>query len=161
MCVWAPASSACWPKMEYEHTQRGPLYLIVYGLGVAVLVGAWFLRHVPELWRSWAGIAVVSALLAESLRYLTVRDEGDWLAIRFGPLPLFRKRIRYADVTAVEPDRTTFGDGWGIHWAPGRGWTYNLWGFDCVRLTLGRKVIRVGSDDVDNLVDFLRAKVGR
>lgn len=49
-------------------------------------------------------------------------------------------------------------DGWGIHYILGRGWTYNLWGFGCVKLTLGRKVVRVGSDDVENLVEFLKAK---
>ncbi len=50
-------------------------------------------------------------------------------------------------------------DGWGIHYILGRGWTYNLWGFGCVKLTLGKKVIRVGTDDVENLAQFLRGKV--
>ena len=147
--------------MEYEHTQRGPLCLVVYAIGAALLIGAWFLRHVPAIPLIWAGLAVFMAFLAESFRYLTVRDEGDRLAIRYGPLPLFRKRIRYSDLTAVEPGRTTLADGWGIHWTPGRGWTYNLWGYDCVKLTLGRKVIRVGTDDVDGLVDFLRGRTDR
>ena len=35
---------------------------------------------------------------------------------------------------------------------PGRGWTYNLWGFDCVKLTLGRKIIRVGTNDAEGRV---------
>jgi hypothetical protein len=43
---------------------------------------------------------------------LTIRDEGDCLALRFGPLPLLRKRIRYADITGVEVGRTTILDGW-------------------------------------------------
>lgn len=92
---------------------------------------------------------------------LTIRDEGEWLALRYGPLPVLRKRIRYADITSVEAGRTSIIDGWGIHYIPGRGWTYNLWGFGCARLTLGRKVIRIGSDDVDNLVRFLRGKVAK
>ena len=75
---------------------------------------------------------------------LTIRDDGEWLALRFGPLPLLRKTIRYADITGVEIGRTTIIDGWGIHFIPGRGWTYNVWGFACVKLTLGRKIIRVG-----------------
>ena len=91
---------------------------------------------------------------------LTIRDDGEWLALRYGPLPVFRKRIRYADITAVEPGRTAIIDGWGIHYIIGRGWTYNLWGFGCVKLTLGKKVIRVGSDDVDRLAEFLRSKIG-
>ena len=91
---------------------------------------------------------------------LTIRDEGEWLALRFGPLPLLRKTIRYADITGVEVGRTRIIDGWGIHYMPGRGWTYNVWGFACVKLTLGRKVIRVGTDDAEGLAKFIREKTG-
>jgi hypothetical protein len=93
-------------------------------------------------------------------RSLTICDEGEWLALRDGPLPVFRKRICYSDITSVEPGRISLVDGWGIHDIPGRGWTYNLWGFGGVKLTLGRKVIRVGTDDVDRLVAFLWTKLG-
>ena len=33
-------------------------------------------------------------------------------------------------------------DGWGIHLSPSGGWTWNLWGFDCVDVTYkkGRKL---------------------
>ena len=74
---------------------------------------------------------------------------------------MFGKRIPYGEITAVEADRTKFLDGWGVHWVPGRGWTYNIWGYDCVKLTLGKRVIRVGSDDVGNLLGFLRTKTSR
>ena len=103
-----------------------------------------------------AGIFVFCALVFGTL---TVRDEGDHLVLRFGPVPVFGTLIRYADLTAVEPGRTSLIDGWGIHYIPWRGWTYNLWGFGCVKLTLGKRVIRVGSDDVENLAAFLKAKI--
>ena len=90
-----------------------------------------------------------------------LRDEGEWLAIRFGPLPLLGTRIPYARIRSVEPDQTALLDGWGIHWLPGRGWTYNIWGYDCVKLRLDRGVIRVGTDDVENLVRFLRERIGQ
>ena len=89
-----------------------------------------------------------------------IRDEGDCLAIRFGPLPVFRKLIRYADIRGVEVGRTRIIDGWGVHYILGRGWTYNLWGFDCVKLTLGRKIIRVGTDDAEALATFTCEKTG-
>jgi hypothetical protein len=38
--------------------------------------------------------------------------------------------------------------------------TYNLWGFDCVKLTLGQKIVRVGTDDAENLAKFLRERTG-
>jgi hypothetical protein len=102
---------------------------------------------------------LVLVVFAMSFHTMTVRDEGDALLIRFGPLPLLGTRIRYAEITSVEPGQTSLIDGWGIHYIPCRGWTYNLWGFGCARLQLGNRVVRIGTDDVDNLVRFLRHKV--
>ena len=125
----------------------------------ALLIGAWFVRGAPGMTAIMAIAGALILVLAVSLKTLTVQDEGEALAIRFGPVPLFSKTITYPDITAAEPDRTTLIDGWGIHYVPWRGWTWNLWGFDCVKLTLGRKVIRIGTDDVENLVAFLRGKI--
>jgi hypothetical protein len=62
-------------------------------------------------------------------------------------------------MTAVEQGQTSLIDGWGIHFIPLRGWTFNLWGFDCAKITLGSKVVRVGTDDAENLVTFLRERL--
>jgi len=56
-------------------------------------------------------------------------------------------------------DRTRFIDGWGIHWIPWRGWTYNLWGFRCVRLKHLGRTIRIGTDDPEGLRDYLADRV--
>ncbi len=125
-----------------------------------MLAGAWLARDEPTMAVLLPVIAAIFVLLALMFRSLTICDEGEWLALRYGPLTVFRKRICYSDITSVEPGRISIIDGWGIHYIPGRGWTYNLWGFGCVKLTLGRKVIRVGTDDVDKLVEFLRTKRG-
>ena len=146
--------------MQYEHTQRAPLYLVVYLTGGIMAATAWTVPMPTSIALLLVGIAAIMVLLAESFRYLRVRDEGEHLGVRYGPLPLFFRRIRYADITAVEPDRTKIIDGWGIHYIVGRGWTFNLWGFDCVKLTLGKKVIRLGTDDVENLTEFLRSRIG-
>lgn len=145
--------------MEYEQTQDAPLQHILLAVAVVLLAIASFGRVESIALILLVGVAATLVLVAGMFGSLTVRDEGEWLALRYGPLPIFRKRIRYADITAVEPGRTSIIDGWGIHYIPGRGTTYNLWGFGCVRLSLGRKVIRIGSHDVDNLVDFLRRKI--
>ena len=148
------------PSSGYQHTQPGPFHFLLYAIGLAMLVGAWFAHDEPvALWvLSIAG--VVMWVLAFSFHHLTVEDEIDSLAIRFGPLPLLHKRIAYDRITSVEAGRTSLVDGWGIHYVPGRGWTYNIWGFGCAKLTLGNKVIRVGSDDVENLVRFLQTRIG-
>lgn len=51
-------------------------------------------------------------------------------------------------------------DGWGIHKILGRGWTWNLWGFDCAELRVDGQTLRVGSDDADGLVEFLKTRLG-
>ena len=81
------------------------------------------------------------------------------LSVQFGPIPLFGKRIPLAEIAQVEAGRSGWIGGWGIHYLPGRGWTYNLWGFDCVELNLNGKRLRVGTDDRDNLVKVLADKI--
>ncbi|MGD0898443.1 MAG: hypothetical protein ABR915_11445 [Thermoguttaceae bacterium] len=135
--------------------------MILLAVAGGMLGGAWITRDEPTVAVLLPVIAAIFVLLALMFCSLTIRDEGQWLALRYGPLPAFRKRIRYSDITSVEPGRVSIIDGWGIHYIPGRGWTYNLWGFGCVKLSLGRKIVRVGTDDVDNLVRFLRGKLAQ
>jgi hypothetical protein len=106
----------------------------------------------------WASALLIAGLLL-CFRSLTIRAEGDRLALRYGGVPLFFRRIPFAAITAVEPGRTALIDGWGIHYIPGRGWTYNLWGFDCVVVHLGVKTVRIGTDDPAGLLAFLRTRL--
>jgi hypothetical protein len=145
--------------MQYDKTQHAPLHYIIIGVAALMLGMAWFNQGEPAAAVLLVAVAAVLVLVAFMCGSLTVRDEGDRLAVRFGPIPAFGTRIRYADITSVEPDRTAIIDGWGIHWVPWRGMTYNLWGFGCVKLTVGKRVVRVGSGDVENLVAFLNTKV--
>ncbi len=145
--------------MSYRHTQKGPWYLLLLAIACVMVVGA-VLERVPAFYSALVGcIAGLFVILALSFRYMTVSDQGDELSIRFGPLPLIQKRIAYNDISAVEADRTSLIDGWGMHWVPMRGWTYNIWGFRCVKLHCGNRIIRVGSDDVENLLPFLQSRI--
>ncbi len=146
--------------MPYNHTQPGRWHHILFAFALATCLGAWIVRSNPIVATMVLAIAAIFALCGLVFGSLTIRDEGDRLALRFGPLPVLRKTFRYADITGVEIGRTTMLDGWGIHYMPGRGWTYNLWGFACVKLTLGRKIIRVGTDDAEGLARFVGEKIG-
>ena len=143
----------------YHHTQRGPLYLITLAVAVVTLAMAWNLRADPAAFNSLLILAGVFFLVSLMFKHLTIRDEGEHLAVRYGPLPCFRRTISYVEISSADPDRTSWIDGWGIHWVPGRGYTYNLWGFSCVRLVTRGRVIRIGSDDVDHLVEFIRDRI--
>ncbi len=98
-------------------------------------------------------------LLGVSFHHLTVEDDGDQLAVRFGPFPLFRRRIPYEDIIEVEAGRTTFLDGWGIHWSPWGGWVWNVWGYDCVVLRLKGGKLKIGTDDAEALAAFVKHRI--
>lgn len=142
----------------YQHTQRAPLCWILYALAVLEFALAWICRQQPFLPWLFLGIGVLVLTLATSFHHLAVMDLGDRLLIGFGPLPVFRRSVPYADITSVAVGRTSFLDGWGIHWRPGLGWLWNIWGRDCVILYLKQGALRVGSDDAENLARFLQRK---
>lgn len=56
--------------------------------------------------------------------------------------------------------RSKLIDGWGVHWLPGRGWTFNLWGRDCVEGNTARRRLRIGTDDPEGLANFLTERTG-
>lgn len=143
---------------EYEHTQHGWWHWVLYAMAVLVLALAWNTAAPRVLMVVAAGVFV---LLGLAFAHLSVRDGGDALEVRYGPLPVFRKRIPYAEMRRVEKTRSDILDGGGIHYVPGRGWIYNLWGFDCVRITLEDRAIRVGSDDAQELARFLERRIAR
>jgi hypothetical protein len=142
----------------YRHTQTGPWFVLLYTFGVLMVVVAWFLWNYPVVPVVLLVAGTLMLLLGACFQHLTVVDEGDGLAIRFGPLSLFQKRIRYADMRAVEAGRTTFLDGWGIHLSLRGGWVWNIWGRQCVVIQHGGTT-RVGTNDAENLLQFLKTKL--
>lgn len=106
-----------------------------------------------------AFVAILLTVFALSFHTLTVSAGGNHLDIRYGPLNLFGTTVPYDEITSVEPGETSLIDGWGINFIPLRGWTFNLWGFECVKVTLGDRVIRIGTDDSEELVRFLRQQI--
>lgn len=142
----------------YHHTQRAPLCLMVYALAVIFVGLGWVLQDEPPIRWLFPPIGLLILILAASFHYLTVHDQGDRLSISFGPIPLFRRSVKYRDIESAEVGRTTILDGWGIHMSLRGGWVWNLWGRDCVVLRLKRGTLRVGTDDAENLARFIEHK---
>ena len=143
----------------YGHVQRSPLHFLLYLLTAYMFVFAWQIRADATPSIIVLVVAVVMFVLALSFQTLTVSDDGERLDVRYGPLNLFGTKIDYDDITSVEQGKTSLIDGWGIHFIPFRGWTINLWGFECAKIWRGKKVIRIGTDDSENLVKFLRERL--
>jgi hypothetical protein len=98
-------------------------------------------------------------ILTVSFFQLTVEDHGTYLSIRFGPLPLFRKQIQYSEIISSEISKTSFLDGWGIHYSIRGGWVWNIWGFRCVHIQLAKQKLWLGTDQPERLNDLLLSKI--
>jgi hypothetical protein len=145
--------------MGYEHTQKGKLHLILYFAAFSLLAFGWIIRHD----HFGAGLlfcgALVCLIFGFSVHTLTVKDQGDSLEIFSGPLPLFRKNIKYSEIEDVQISRSNILDGWGLHYGIGRGWIINIWGFDCVALIIRKKEFRIGTNDKKRLFGFLKQRL--
>lgn len=145
----------------YSHTQQAPLCLLIYAIALVFASVGFILNDMPQIPWLFPAIGIVLLVIASSFHHLTVEDQGDALAIRFGPLPLFRRMVRYADIASAEVGRTTLLDGWGIHSSLRGGWVWNIWGRDCVGVHFKNGgTLWVGTDDAENLAEFLSGKVG-
>lgn len=147
---------------SYQHTQTGYLHWVCLVPAVALAAVAWLTVDRPVLLITFATSAAVCLLLAASCYSMTVADVGDELTVRFGPVPLFHTSVRYDLIEHVEAARSTWLDGLGVHYVPGRGWIFNVHGRDCVeiRCTDGRK-LRIGTDEPERLTQFVRSRVNR
>lgn len=142
---------------EYSHTQTAPLCLILYASAFVCCAIGLGIGETPGIFIAFA-VGGVLALFGTAIHHLKVEDRGDRLAVRFGPLPLMRTAVRYADIVKVEVGRTLLLDGWGVHYSVRGGWVWNLWGRACVVVRLKNGVLRIGTDDSENLARFLETK---
>ena len=143
----------------YSHTQKAPLCLILYGSAFVCFALVFIIGETPGIYIG-GGVGLLIALLGPAFHHLTVEDQGDVLTICFGPVPLFRRTVCYADIGSVEIGRTLLLDGWGIHLSIRGGWVWNLWGRTCVVVHFKNGgTLRIGTDDAENLAGFLEGKI--
>jgi hypothetical protein len=134
---------------------------MLYALAGGLFVAAWLTTSAPLLPVLLGGVGVLMTLLALSFHHLTVEDEGDRLAVRFGPLPLFRTSVRYEDIESVAVGRTRIHDCCGIPWTLRGGWVWSLRGWDCVVVRRRQGILRIATDDDANLAQFLQNEAPR
>jgi hypothetical protein len=147
-------------NLHYSHTQTSPIrYILVVVIFLSLLTG-WLWRSEFWAWFSMAFLSGVCLLILLTMTSLTIQDTDESLEVKFGPLPLFSTHIPFEDIRAFRPTRSRVVDGWGIHYLPGRGWTWSLWGFDCVDIERRHSTLRLGTDDPANLAAFLERAVG-
>lgn len=145
--------------MGYKHTQRSWLGWILTGAGFGLMIIAMLFTDRTVTGATLFLFTLVLFFVSLFFSTLTVRDAGDHLSLTFGPVPVFRSYIVYSEITGVDRACSSLLDGWGIHYIPWRGWTYNIWGFKCVRIRMAQGAVRVGTNDQDALVALLKKKI--
>ena len=143
--------------MRYKHTQIGWVMLVCCAAGVALILAIerslppHAQRQVPSLFLAAIIVAVMSLFAT-----LTVEVDSQLVRLSFGP-GLIRKSFPLVDVADCRPVRNRWWMGWGIHGTPGRGWLFNVSGFDAVELTMKNgKIYRIGTDDPQKLNDAIQ-----
>jgi hypothetical protein len=145
---------------EYSHKQTAPLCLLIYTLAVVFIALGFIVEKAPPIQWLLPPIELLMFVVAASFHHLTVEDQGKMLSVRFGPVPLFRKTVKYSDIVNVEVGQTLLLDGLGIHMSIRGGWVWNIWGRDCVVVHMKQGPLRIGTDDAKNLAAFLAQRIG-
>lgn len=136
----------------YQHTQVSYLNLIV-GAGLTLVFVA-----VGRPATAAGVVALLSVLVWTIFGTLSTSVQDRALHVRFGPLPLVRKRLALADITSASVVRNSPLYGWGVRYIP-RGTLWNVWGLNAVELQLKNgKCFRVGTDEPQALVAALRQR---
>ena len=140
---------------SYRHTQSGRVIVIALG-GVAlfcVLLSTYFPSPYPAF--LIGALMAVCAWLFSSLTLVIGDGRLRWW---FGS-GIIRKQIALSDIQRVTAVRTTWYDGWGIHYTK-NGWLYNVAGRNAVAIQLkSGKKIALGTDEPDVLVNALSVHV--
>jgi|LakMenEpi03Aug12_release.lakeMendotaPanAssembly.Ray.scaffolds.fasta_scaffold12389_6 hypothetical protein len=144
----------------YSHTQKALLCLLIYALAAVFVALGWFVQDAPPIPWLFPPIGLLMFVVAASFHHLTVEDQGKMLSVRFGPVPLFRKTVKYSDIENVEVGQTLLLDGLGIHMSIRGGWVWNIWGRDCIVVHMKQGTLRIGTDDAENLAAFLAQRIG-
>ena len=137
----------------YGNTQFGAVVVAALAIGLVLCL----LIAASTGWPWPLTIALVGlALLLFLFRSLTTVVTSEHLRVFYGP-GLISRTIPRRDIVGSRVGRSGPLYGWGIRYWPGRGWMWNISGFDVVVLDLpGGRQFRVGTDDPEGLVDALR-----
>lgn len=136
--------------MTYQHTQVA--YWMLAGAALLAAVIASRMRSLDLF-----GVTLLVVTLGWTIfGTLTTVVDHDTLHVRFGPIPLIRKRLALADIRAARAVRNKWWYGFGMRWIP-RGRLWNVWGYDAVELELTSGTrFRIGTDEPRALLDALR-----
>lgn len=137
---------------NYSHKQSGAGMLAAMGVASLVLL----VIGLAVEQRLLAGVPFL-LLVAWLFHGLTIEVAADTLNWKFGP-GWIRKRVALTEIATAQAVRTTWLDGWGVHWGR-HGWLYNVSGNDAIAITTHPgKRFALGTDEPQALLKALRER---
>jgi hypothetical protein len=133
--------------MHYKHTQIGYVMIVCGAIALFFALELFYRKaSATALLGGMATIFIIMGLFAA----LTVEIRDGFLKFRFG-LGLIRKKLKISAIESCTIVKNPWYYGWGIH-ATGKGWVYNVSGFDAVEIFMsdGRR-LRIGTDEPELL----------
>jgi hypothetical protein len=139
---------------KYEHTQIG--YLMIFVFGLAVICLAIFMAltafNIVALF-----VLILLLLCMPLFATLTVTIDENYIKLKFG-IGIIHKKISLENIDLARKVRNSWYHGWGIHGFPGKGWVFNVSGFDAVELQMSDGIVyRIGTDEPDKLLAAVKA----
>lgn len=147
--------------MEYQHTQVGPLPILVGGffgvISVVTLVNA---GDEPEAVIAVLGAMVIIVTIVYGFSRLTVVVGPAELRARF-TWGWPNRVVPLAELSRYNHVRNKWWYGLGVRLAPNGAWIFSVWGLDAVELELkSGKKLRIGTDDPDRLIAAIALNKG-
>jgi len=153
-------------QATYKKTQTG--WIIILSCVPALLFLSWIIYYQDVLCKPFGdkpapslvylGIILLLLILLALFSNLTVTGFPTYLEMKFG-IGLVRKKFEYQDIKSCSIQKSPWYYGWGIRKIPG-GWLYNVSGLWCVQLDMKNgKIYRIGTDDPEKLVEFIKSRL--
>lgn len=141
----------------YQHTLPGVLLRAALGIPALIMLAVIVIYHPQQ--QLWMTIVVIVLVLSLILFHsLTVSIDEKYLRLRMG-VSLIRIKFKISGIVKAYPVKNKWYHGWGIH-LTGKGFLYNVSGFDAVEIVLASGSIhRIGTDEPSVLAQAINQSI--
>lgn len=141
----------------YKHRQIG---WVIWSMCLPVILVLGIIAIIYPTQLTIGPVIIALAILIALILFgsLTVFIDQNGLGFYFGP-GIIRKYFNFGQIESAKKARNHWFWGWGIRWF-GRGWLYSVSGLDSIEIHLkSGKILRVGTNEPDKLLDILSQKI--
>lgn len=139
---------------KYRHTQRG--YMMLFLALFASFLSSFDLAETDTKIPFLLAL-VITIIIVLSFSSLTVSVDDEFLRIKFG-YGIYKKKFLLSDIKSVTKVRNKWYYGWGIRLLNSVK-IFNVSGLDAIEIVMQNdKKYRIGTDDIDGLVNVLNSK---